>query len=472
MFAEHTKMSSTLNASCLSFFTANHSSHAKQWLQKGSQFPLVCLACLVEIIENKTEASIKKTRTLQEILKLITNGGVLGLLAENEAVLSHLLKCLWELMNSTEANVHHITAIEIVFQLSCVLKSESFVEKVVEQLIMKIVSAENVRKVSPQLNLLGKLLQNIPALSRNVIRHRSNVVSFLGKWTSYTDEDTRSALFFVLTHFYRFPESCAAIPWEITELVFRECCQVLTAATSKELQINSIALLQSLTTKENFSTMSKAITSNIDRVITSLKKAFLSSVELVQTIAIGCLNNLVQFDESIVSCDLPGFIFEVFHSKSDTLLSLGLLSVSQLLEKKEMYTKGHVVYGFDTMLSTLLAATECRNMKILRQGFEVLRKIFERCPHELALISNQELLLKCLDVIMKGLSALDDGVVLTVISCLGVVLELRHYGCDVAYKKLVELLEMVVGRLEKVCYDSGHWSRVENKGRYFPRSEQ
>jgi hypothetical protein len=313
---------------------------------------------------------------------------------------------------------------------------------------------------------LGKLIQNIPALAGNLIRSRISVVSYLGKWTSYPDEGTRSSLFFILTHFYRYPEYCAEIPWEITDLVFRECCEVLTTATSKELQINSIALLQSLTAKINSSSMSKAITTNKDLVITCLKKAFLSTVDLVQTIAIGCLNNLVEFDESIISTDLPGFIFEVFNSKSDTLLSLGLQSVCRFLDNKQMYTKGHVVYGFDVMLSALLAATDNKNMKVLRQGFEVLRNIFEKCPQELVLISSQDVLKKCLEVITKGLSTCDDTVVLRATSCFGVVLDGRHYGCDVPYGQLRDLIELVVRRLEKVCHSSGHWNRVENKGQY------
>ncbi|CAB3996869.1 Meiosis inhibitor 1 [Paramuricea clavata] len=453
-----------MNTGCLSFFTPNHLSHAKQWLLKGSQFTLVCVACLVEIIENKNEPSIRKTKTLQELLKLVSNGAVLTLLAENENVLSHLLKCLWELMENEDGKLtQHITVVEILYQLCCALKSELFVEKVVEKLASKLVSTENVKKVSPQLNLLGKLIQNIPALAGNLIRSRISVVSYLGKWTSYPDEGTRSSLFFILTHFYRYPEYCAEIPWEITDLVFRECCEVLTTATSKELQINSIALLQSLTAKINSSSMSKAITTNKVLVITCLKKAFLSTVDLVQTIAIGCLNNLVEFDESIISTDLPGFIFEVFNSKSDTLLSLGLQSVCRFLDNKQMYTKGHVVYGFDVMLSALLAATDNKNMKVLRQGFEVLRNIFEKCPQELVFISSQDVLKKCLEVITKGLSTCDDTVVLRATSCLGVVLDGRHYGCDVPYGQLRDLIELVVRRLEKVCHSSGHWNRVENK---------
>ena len=454
-----------MNTGCLSFFTPNHSTHAKQWLQKGSQFTLVCVACLVEIIENKNEPSVRKTKTLQELLKLVSNGTVLTLLSGNENVLSHLLKCLWELMDYEEGKLtQHITVVEILYQLCCALKSEQFVEKVVEKLTSKLISTDNVKKVSPQLDLLGKLIQNIPALTGNLIRSRIDLVNCLGKWTSYPDEGTRSSLFFILTHFYRYPEYCAEIPLEITDLVFRECCEVLTTATSKELQINSIALLQSLTAKKNSSSMSKAITAHMNLVITCLKKAFLSTVDLVQTIAIGCLNNLAAFDENIISTDLPGFIFEVFSANNDTLLSLGLQSVSRFLDNKQMYTKGHVVYGFDAMLSALLTATDSKNMKVLRQGFEVLRKTFENSPKELVLISSQDVLKKCLDVIAKGLSTCDDHVVLQATSCLGVILDRRHYGCDVSYDQLEKLVELVVRRLGKVCHSSGHWNRVENKG--------
>ena len=450
---------------CLSFFTSNHPAHAKQWLQKGSQYTLVCVACLVEIIENKNEPSIKKTKTLQELLKLISTSALLQLLKENENVLSHLLKCLWDLMDYEEGKpTQNITVVEIVFQLCCALNSEQFVEKVVEKLTTKLISTENVKKVWLQLNLLGKLIQNIPSLTGNLVKSRTNLISFLGKWTSYPDEGTRSSLFFILTHFYRHPQYCAEIPWEITDLVFRECCEVLTTATTKELQINSIALLQSLTAKENSSTTSKAIACYMDLVITCLKKAFLSTIDLVLTIAIGCLSNLVEFDENMINTDLPGFLFEVFHSKNDSLLSLGLKSIDRFLDNKLMYTKGHVVYGFDAMLSALLAATDSKNIKVLRQGFEVLRNIFEKCPQELVLISSQEVLKKCLDVITKGLTICDDHVILQATSCLGVVLTRRHYCGDVLYGQLGELVELVVRRLGKVCHSSGHWNRVENKG--------
>ena len=457
-----------MSAGCLSFFTPNHASHAKQWLQKSNQFTLVCFACLVEIIENKNEPSIRKTKTLQELLKLVSNEGILTLLGENENVRSHLLKCLWDSMEYEENKLtQNITVIEIIHQLCCALKPESFVEKIIEKLATMLASTENVKNASPQLDLLGKLIQSIPALTGNLFRKRINLVNTLGKWTSFPDESTRSSLFFILTHFYRFPEGCTEISREVTDLVFRECCEVLTTATSKQLQINSIALLQSLTAKENFSGMSKAITSNMDRIMTCLKKAFLSRVELVHTIATGCLNSLVEFDESIIGTDLPGFVFEVFSSKNVTLLSLGLQTVSRLLDNQQMYTKGHVVYGFDAMISALLEAADTKNIKVLRQGFEVLRKIFENCPEELVLISSQTVLKKCLAAIAKGLSTCDDNVILRATSCLGVMLEIRHYGCDVPYSQLGDMVEVVVRRLEKVCNSSGHWSRVETKGKCF-----
>ena len=455
----------TSTGGCLSFFTSNHSAHAKQWLQKGSQFTLVCVACLIEIVENKNEPSIKKTKTLQELLKLVSNGSLLTLFRENDNVLSHLLKCLWDIVDYEESKLtQNITVVEIIFQLCCTLKSEQFVERVVEKIATKLISTENVKKVWLQLDLLGKLIQNIPALTGTLIQSRSNLISYLGKSTSYPDEDTRSSLFFILTHFYRHPQYCAEIPWEITDLVFRECCEVLTTATSKELQINSAALLQSLTAKKNSGITSKAIRRNMDVVITCLKKAFLSTIDLVLTIAIGCLSNLVEFDENILNTDLPGFIFEIFHSKNDTLLCLGLQSIARFLDNKQMYTKGHVVYGFDAMLSALLVATDSKNMKVLRQGFEVLRSIFAKCPQELVLISSQDGFKRCLDVITKGLSACDDHVVFQATSCLGVVLNKRHHGCDVPYGQLRELVELVVRRLGKVCHSSGHWSRVENRG--------
>ena len=461
-------MSSTCSsAGCLSFFTPNHASHAKQWLQKSNQLTLVCFACLVEIVENKNELSVKKTKTLQELLKLVSNEGILTLLAENENVRVHLLKCLWDLMEYEENKLtQNITVIEIIHRLCCALKSESFVEKVMEKLATSLASTENVKKASPHLDLLGKLIQSIPALTGNLFRKRVNLVNTLGKWTSFPDEGTRSSLFFILTHFYRFPEGCAEISREVTDLVFRECCEVLTTATSKELQINSIALLQSLTTKENFSGMSKAITSNMDRIMTCLKKAFLSRVELVQTIATGCLNNLVQFDKNMISTDLPGFVFEVFTSKNVALLSLGLQTVSCLLDDQHMYTKGHVVYGFDAMLSTLLEAANTKSIKVLKQGLEVLRKMFENCPEELVLLSSQTVLKKCLLAISKGLSTCDDNVILRATSCLAEVLDVRHYGCDVPCGQLGEMVEVVVARLEKICSSSGHWSRIETKGKY------
>ena len=458
-------MSGSMNSGCLSFFTPNHSTHAEQWLQKGSQYTLVCFVCMVEIIDNKHQPSIRKTKCLHELLKLVSNGTVLALLNKSEDVLSHLLKCLWELMEYMENKVvQYTTVAEIICELCCALKSDLFVEKVLDKLTSKVVLTENVKNVLLQLNLLGKLLQNIPALTGNLLRNRSTLVSYLGKWTSYPDEDTRSALFFILTYFYRHQECCTEIPFEITHLVFRECCEVLTTATSKELQINSIALLQTLTTREKLSCTTKAITSNMETIITSLKKAFLSTVELVQTLAVGCLNNLVAFDESIISSDLPGFVFEVFNSKSDTLISLGFENVSRCLDSKQMYTKGHVVYGFDSVLSALHQAIGNKSIRILIKGFVVLRKIFKNCPKELVLISSPDTFKKCLEIIRLGLSICDDNVVQQATCCLGVVLDRRHFESDVPYGAFGGLVELVVKQLDKVYNSSGHWNRAENKG--------
>lgn len=456
-----------MNIGCLSSFTPNHSTHAQRWLLKGNQITVVCVACLVEIIENKNEPSVKKTKTLHELLQLVSNGTVLSILAENEDFLSHLLKCLIELMDyKNTQRAQSITIVEIVNQLCCALKSEIFVNNVVDKLESKILSTENVKKIFPQMDLLGKLVQNNPALVGNLIRGHVKLVNHLSKLTSFPDEAARSSLFFILTYFYRHPGYSSGIPSELTYLVFRECCEVLTTATSKELQINSIALLQSLTSKTNMSFLSKAVTSNTDLIITCLKKAFLSTIDLVQTLAISCLNNLVEYDESIIISDLPGFLFEVFSSKSDTVLLMGMQCVFKFLDRKQMFTKGHIVYGFDAMLSALLTATDTKNMKVLIKGFEVLSKTFEQSPRELVLITNRNALDKCLDVITKGLSACDDNVFLRAAWCFAVVLDTftQHDPCDLPYGRLRVLVELVLKKLQQVCHSGVDWSRAENKG--------
>lgn len=458
-------MENTLHTGCLSFFTPNHAKHDRQWLQKGSKLTLVCFACFVEIIEDKNEPSIRKTRTLQEILHLITNGGILKVLDGNDPVLSHLYNCLWELTDFDENNIiQNDTVIEIIYQLCCYLKSQAMMDKVMEYLSQKLTTAENVKKVSPLLDLLGKLLQRIPELSENIIFRRKRLLEYIVKHTSFPDERIRSSLFFIFTHLYRDKDSCSAIPENITEVVVRECCEVLTSATVRELQINSIALLQSLTGPENLPRSFQALTENMEQATTSLKKAFLSRVDLVQSFAIGCLNNLMLFDEGIMNSDLTGFLFEVFKTKSDPLLARGFHCISQMVEKKAFYTKGHLLYGFETILTALMMATQNRNTKLVKQGFSVLAKIFGNCPVELSLITSRNGLFQCTDVLRSGLISLDDNVVLQACRCFSLFLESKHFTCDIPYSRLMALIELLVAKLEKTCHGAGNWNRTEDKG--------
>lgn len=458
-------MEHCLDTGCLSYFTSNHDKHDEQWLQKGSQLTLVCFACFVEIIENKNEPSIRKTRIVHELLNLISTGNILNILKTNDSVIFHLLNCLWELIDLDENNAsQNMTVVEIICQLCCSLKSEAFLGKVMEYLSQKITAAENIKNVSPQLDLLGKLLQKIPGLAKNVVRHRQNIITCLAKGLDSHEERIQSSLFFIITHFYRDEDCHSAIPVTTTETIFRECCEALTNATSKELQINSVALLQSLTIAENLPKSSQTLAENIQRAIISLKKAFLSKDDLVKSLAIGCLDNLVVYDESIIDSDLTGFLFEVFTTKSESLLSLGFQCVSKMVEKKRLYTKGHVIYGFETVVSALMMVCENKNSKLVKQGSSVLTKIFANCPVELSLISSNKVLLQCLDVINRGLCSSDDAVFLQACRCFSSFLERRHFACDVPYSRLMALIEPLVERLRKSCTRTGHWNHAENKG--------
>lgn len=452
------------NTGCLSFFTVNHSNHDKIWLRKGDHFVLVCFACLVEIIEEKNEPSIRKTQTLQEMLKLTKNGEFLEILLGNEKILMHLLSCLWEILEPQNKTASQVSfAVEIIHQLCFTLKSEAFVSTVVDKIISTLTTAQNVLKIIAHLDLLGKLLQSIPGLTETIIHH--DVVSILGKWTSYPEEIVRSSLFFILTHLYRNQTCCMKTPLETTEMVLRDCCDVLLTAVSEKLQINSIAFLQSLTKKENFVNLSKAMTCNKDKILTCLKKALLSPVELVQTIAVHCTNALLEIDQTVINSDLPCFIFEVFSSKGDALVVLGLKTISSLLDFTEMYSKGHVVYGFDTLISVLWTTAETKNFEMLKEGYAVLRKIFENSPRELQLIYNQDKFMKCVDVIKIGLINFDDTVALRATKCLEMILDRRHYRCELPYDELRGLVDLTGRKLETIFGENNEqWSRVENKG--------
>ena len=138
------RMESTENS--LSFFTSNHSKHDSQWRMTGRNVTLVCVACLVELLESPNVLHLRKRKALQEIVFLLTNNqNVLELFCQSTQIVSHLCSTIMDLLSS-ENELLMNTAVEALDIITVKLRSEKLVEKVMETLENQILRLNNFRK--------------------------------------------------------------------------------------------------------------------------------------------------------------------------------------------------------------------------------------------------------------------------------------------------------------------------------------
>uniref|UniRef100_A0A4W3HR18 Uncharacterized protein n=1 Tax=Callorhinchus milii TaxID=7868 RepID=A0A4W3HR18_CALMI len=161
-----------------------HSRHDGRWVLRlgedagpgqtgaGQQRRQLCVACVIEILEQTAVSVVRKKHALSCFCDVLTRfpSAVLELLAIDTRVCTHFIVTLLGTLQSVEDHITLDLVIEVLVSLVVELKSEQFVCCVFEECQNQLSQKNSMRRSLPVFTLLGKLLFSIPVLATKMIQ--------------------------------------------------------------------------------------------------------------------------------------------------------------------------------------------------------------------------------------------------------------------------------------------------------------
>ena len=389
-----------------SLFTEKHSTHDEVWLLQNSSSDIVCFACAVETLEDETSLNIRKRKMVSEILDLLTtNKSIWALFSRNNVILRHTGKILLKLLstNDKELSALLVDTIGIIVQKSRDENALSLLESLVNAL--RELKESRMKIPNSYVCLLGKVFRNSSKTVQVFVNDYQWVLEMITETIDKVPETDAISYWYVFTQVYR-NEDARNINIEITKTLLAQFVDVIAKATSKELQLNILAVLKHFAENDFFRNLifefeDQEILESRKSIAETMKKMLLSTHQDVQIGAVQCLsvlldvrNNgksvqLIDFAGILIDKGLCEFLFELLNSSNTALVSSVLNCLLRFSGFKKFFKAGHLIYGFEPIVQTLGRTVERKDKLSLNLGLMLLLKILEESDKNLCSVEKQ-----------------------------------------------------------------------------------
>ena len=421
----------------ISSFSEGHQSHDSQWLLHTSNggADVICFACAVETLEDHSTLNVKKRKTLTELIDVMsTNKLVWTLLARSGHILAHTGKVLLKLLDTTDENLSRllVEGLGILVQKS---KAEDMVIAILDSLVDYFKVTSRKQDVSTaHVCLLGKLLRISPNCLQIFLQRYQKILELVSRNAAKVDENIAISYWYILVEVYKIDELSEYVPVKISKIVVENLIESLIEGSLKELQINLLAVLKQFTSnsllKELLCEYEISDTTCPGKSLTDVvKKLLLSSSEEIQIGTVQCLINLTENHDiakknetsvtevvgNLIDKGICEFIFELLGSSNDTLLTSVLLCLVKITEYPKFYASGHLVYGFDPVVSVLSTSVTSSKKIIVYYGLTLVNSIISGSKGNIFEQKNKTE--ELLQILYKATHILDIKIQLKLASC-------------------------------------------------------
>ena len=458
----------------LSFFTTNHSKHDSQWRMTGANISVVCVACLVELLESPDVLHLRKRKVLREIVFLLSNSqSLLELLSQNARITSHLCSIIMNLLSS-ENELLMNTAIEALDIITLKLRSESLVAEIVEKLETQILRLNNLKKSYPFVLALGRLLKVIPALSFVIAKDLSNLVEYFLSNILFPEDNIQAAFLFVLVQICSNEDALSAMSSHTKEKICSQTCAVIACTISVEVHMNALGVLKLFSAHPDVLNTT-LIPSNKSScaMLECLKKLMLSPNEAVQIGAIQCVTQILKNDpadnavtKAFLTSGICEMLLEDLESSNDIVLGSVFCSLDYMARSQIFYSEGYSVYGIESVIVGVSKAIKLKSPEIIRQGIRVLSVVLSMQPSSVQLFPSEELCKLCANVLHECLKSADHKVLTQAACAVEHFLSVHHHPSSIEFETVTPLVSTVISHLQKFIKPRMHFRNVSKGGSY------
>ncbi|XP_005468492.1 meiosis inhibitor protein 1 isoform X5 [Oreochromis niloticus] len=453
---------------------------------------LLCVACLIEMIDDEDIASVRKSSALSSVSGVLkcSPGALRELLQQDHRVCLHFTAKLLGMLQTAEDPVTLEKVDQVLVQLLLELQSELSFRFVLDEIHKQLSEQLSVKHFLPTFSFLGNLIKAAPTVSQSLVTHYVPLLDRLCSALLFPDEALKGAVVYVWLQLLGAPGGSAAqsLPSAVRDRVCNVLLKTLANASSPQLLRNCVGLLSQLVhladavsvlmnslscqvmcdeNEDILANNSQSLSQNQDQqppdhclLPLILKKLLLSGDENLQVTSAKCIASVLvhspsQYSAPFINADVPEFLFDRLACSSNEVLLWSAYSCLLLLTEEPLFfSQCHSVYGMESLVRSLKESLQLTNLEVPKQGLLLLREILERQPATVRLFPSGPGFVAVSEVLVVGVSSSCLLVATQAASVTSALFRLDHQSRPVQYEAMIKLIEAITNRFVSLTLPS------------------
>ncbi|KAM7372353.1 hypothetical protein PAMP_009527 [Pampus punctatissimus] len=458
---------------------------------------LLCVACVIDMLESDDIASVRKSFALSGISGLLkcSPGALRELLQQDHRVSLRFTASLLGMLQTVEDPATLEKVDQVLVQLLLELQSELSFRFVLDEIHKQLSDQLSVKGFLPTFNFLGSLVEAVPNVAHSLVTQFVPLLEHLCSALLYPDEGLKASVLYVWLKLFGTAGGSTAqsLPIAIRDRVCILLLQTLANASSHQLINNSVGLLWLLVQlgdpvsvlmnssgnqimcdeNQNIPTNNSQILSqnqeqqSLDHcpLPLILKKLLLSGDETLQvtsakSIAAILVHSPSQYSAPFIKADVPEFLFDRLASSSSEVLLWSVYSCLVLLTEDPLFfSQCHSVYGIESLVRSLKEALRLTNLDVPKQGLLLLTEILERQPPSVRLFPSSLGFVAVSEAVVDGVSSSCLLVATQAANAATALFRLNHQSRPVQYREVQGLVQAITNRFSELPLPSPAYRR-------------
>ncbi|XP_072225368.1 meiosis inhibitor protein 1 [Leuresthes tenuis] len=471
---------------------------------------LLCVACVIEIIETEEIASVRKTFALSGVIGMMKSspGALRELLRQDHRVTLHFIATLLVMLQTVEEPVTLEKTDQVLVQLLLELQNELSFHLVLDEVHKQLSDQQSVKRFLPTFNFLGNLVKTVPNVVHSLVTQYVPLLDHLCSALLYPDEALKTSVVCVWLQLLGTPGHTAAqsLPSATRDRLCVLLLQTFSNANSAQLIRNCAGLLWQLVqvgeavsalmnspgglimcdeNQDILANNSQTLIQNQEHPPTDhcplpllLKKLLLSGDDMLQLISAKCVAAILvhspcQYSASFIKADIPGFLFDRLACSSSEMLLWCVYSCLVLLTEDPLFfSQCHSIYGIESLVRSLKEALQMTNLEVPKQGLLLLTEILERQPPGVHLFPSGSAFVAVSEAVVAGVSSPCLSVATQAVYAAAALFRLNHQSRPVQYKEVEGLIKAITDRFSELLLPSpAKWQKTGKRRRSDPSSQ-
>nr|XP_019960937.1 PREDICTED: meiosis inhibitor protein 1 [Paralichthys olivaceus] len=446
---------------------------------------LVCVACVMEMIESEDVASVRKSFALSGITEVLkcSPGAMRDLLQQDHRVLMRFTASLLGMLHTVEDLTTLEKVQQVLVQLLLELQSEVSFRFVLDEIQKQLSDQHSLKGFQPIFNLLGTLVEAGRNVAHILVTQYVSLLECLCSALLYPDEGLKASVLYVWLKLFR-GSAAQSLPVAIRDRVCILLLQTLANAGSPQLMKSCVGLLwllvqlaetvsvlmnctdsqimchenQSIHTNNSQSLSQTQEQQSLDccHLPLILKQLLLSGDEMLQVTSSKCIAAVLvhspsQYSAPFIQADIPEFLFDRLASTNSEMLLWSVYSCLVLLTEDPLFfSQCHSVYGIESLVRSLKEAQRLSNLEVQKQGLLLLTEILERQPQSVRLFPSGPGFVAASEAVVTGVSSSCLLVATQGVSAASALFRLNHQSRPVQYSEVGRLVEAITNRFSEL----------------------